>query len=135
MSRVSRVLTALLLSAPLSLAAQDTTERKPERKLPRDPQVISLEEIMVAAAETHSAFDLVQRLRPFWIGPNRGPSSVNLRTAEPVIYVNNQRRGSPAVLLEYSPSVIREIRRLHGTEASMRFGTNHENGAILVVLR
>lgn len=135
MPRMPALLAALVLSLPPTLAAQDSTASKPDRKIHRDPQIISLEEIESVSAETHTAFDLVQRLRPFWVGASRGPSSVNLRTAEPVVYVNNMRRGSPAVLLEYTPTAIREIRRLHGTEASMRFGTNHENGAILVVLR
>jgi hypothetical protein len=137
MLRPSIALAVLSLCLPLALAAQDTaaTPPAPEKRIRRDPSIISQEELAVEAGNSRDLLELVQRLRPFWIKPGRGPSSINLATSQPVVYVNNTRMGSPAVLRQYSATSIREIRHLRGTDASMRFGTDHENGAILVTLR
>ena len=135
MFRPSLALAVLSLCLPLALAAQDTASAAPEKKIRRDPAIISQEEIAAEATDTRDLLELIQRLRPFWIKPARGPSSINLGTSQPVVYVNNSRMGSPAVLRQYTATSIREIRHLRGTDASMRFGTDHENGAILVTLR
>lgn len=136
MLRPFTALAVLSLSLPVAIAAQDTTSQPPpEKRIRRDPAIISQEEIAAETANSRDLLELVQRLRPFWIKPGRGPSSINLSTSQPVVYVNNTRMGSPAVLRQYSPTSIREIRHLRGTDASMRFGMDHENGAILVTLR
>ena len=135
MFRPSVALAVLSLCLPLALAAQDTASAAPEKRIRRDPSIISQEEIAAEAADTRDLLELVQRLRPFWIKPARGPSSINLATSQPVVYVNNTRMGAPAVLRQYSAASVREIRHLRGTDASMRFGTDHENGAILLILR
>lgn len=135
MFRPSIALAVLSVCLPLALAAQDTASAAPEKRIRRDPAIISQEEIAAEAADTRDLLELIQRLRPFWIKPARGQSSINLATSQPVVYVNNTRMGSPAVLRQYTATSIREIRHLRGTDASMRFGTDHENGAILVTLR
>lgn len=125
------------LSLPAAAAAQDTaaTTVSPEKRIRRDPAVITREEIAAESQDARNLLELVQRLRPFWINPTRGRSSINLGSSEPVVYVNNIRQGSPSVLQQYTTTSIREIRHLRGTEASMRFGSGHENGAILLILR
>ena len=132
-------LAILLFSLALSAAAaaQDTASstRTPDTRIRRDPALITREEIAAEGADARNLLEVVQRLRPFWINPTRGRSSINLGTSEPVVYVNNVRQGSPSVLQQYSALSIREIRHLRGTEASMRFGSGHENGAILLILR
>jgi len=137
MLRPFKAFAVLSLCLPAAMAAQDTayTSPAPEKRIRRDPAIISQEEIAAEATASHNLLELVQRLRPFWIKPNRGRSSINLGTSEPVVYVNNVRQGSPAVLRQYSAASIREIRHLRGTEASMRFGSGHENGAILLILQ
>jgi hypothetical protein len=133
MLRLALVLATVAIALPAGLTAQDTGS-VPEKKHPgRDPQIIRQNEIE-AEVDARNALELIKRLRPFWIR-NRGQSSVNLGTADPVVYVNNTRMGPPSVLQQYSTTGIREIRQLRGTEASMRFGMGHENGAILLTLR
>jgi hypothetical protein len=130
-------LTAVAIAFPALVAAQDSTGSTPraeKRRIYRDPQVIRQEEIEYEI-DARNALDLVQRLRPFWIRVNRGPTSINLGTAGPVVYVNNVKQGSVSVLVQYATANIREIRHLTGTEASMRYGTAHENGALLLSLR
>ena len=135
--RPSIALAVLSLCLPLGLAAQDTASAPPapEKRIRRDPSVITQEEIAAEAANSRDLLELVQRLRPFWITPGRGPSSINLSTSQPVVYVNNTRMGAPAILRQYTATSIKEIRHLRGTDASMRFGMDHENGAILVTMR
>jgi hypothetical protein len=137
MLRPSLAVLLFSLSLPAATAAQDTasTTLTPEKRIRRDPAVITREEIAAEGPDARNLLELVQRLRPFWINPTRGRSSINLGSAEPVVYVNNVRQGSPSVLQQYTAASIREIRHLRGTEASMRFGSGHENGAILLILR
>lgn len=133
MLRLALVLATVAMALPAGLAAQDSGS-VPEKKRPgRDPQIIRQNEIE-AEADARNALELIQRLRPFWIR-SRGQSSINLATAEPVVYVNNTKMGSPSVLQQYSVASIREIRQLRGSDASMRYGIGHENGAILLTLR
>ena len=130
-------LAAVSIAFPALAAAQDSTAPAPRAeklRIYRDPQVIRLEEIEYEV-DARNALDLVQRLRPFWIRVNRGATSINLSTAGPVVYVNNVKQGSVSVLVQYATATIREIRHLRGTEASMRYGINHENGALLLILR
>jgi hypothetical protein len=136
MLRLVIVLAAVSILLPASLAAQESTSapRAEKPRLNRDPQIIREEEIE-SEADARNALELIQRLRPFWVRTSRGQTSINLGTAEPVVYVNNVKQGSVSVLLQYSTANIKEIRHLRGTEASMRYGIAHENGAILLSLR
>ena len=123
------------LSVPSALAAQDSAKPAPKSaaKLRRDPDLISQEEI-AAVEDVQNAYDLVKRLRPNWLS-FRGPSSINLPTPEVMVYVNGVQRGGPDMLKDLQRTGLREIRHLRGTEATQRFGTGHENGAILVTIR
>src|ERR1043165_1131913 len=124
------VLLLAALAAPAALAAQDTMPLPKAAKIKRNPEVISLEEIQ-ASGDVQNAYDLVQRLRPTWL-TFRGPSSINLATPELVVYFNGVRRGGPDSLRELELRGVKELRHLRGTDATQRFGTGHENGAILV---
>ena len=123
------------LAVPAALEAQDTAKpaAKTAAKLRRDPDLISPEEI-AAAEDVQNAYDLAKRLRPNWLS-YRGPSSINLPTPQVMVYVNGVQRGGPDGLRELQRTGLREIRHLRGTEATQRFGTGHENGAILITIR
>ena len=137
MLRPSLAVLLFSLCLPVATEAQDTasTTPTPDKRIRRDPAIITQEEITAEGGDARNLLEVVQRLRPFWINPTRGRSSINLGTSEPVVYINNARQGSPSVLQQYSAAGIREIRHLRGTEASMRFGSGHENGAILLIMR
>ena len=126
------LLTATLLLIPALLTAQDTTKAKPRIK--RTPDFISQEEIEAAPPDVQDAYALVERLHPLWF-QKRGVPSMAMAPLEVVVYVNDVRRGDPQTLRSIPRNGIREIRHLSGTDASQRFGVNHDNGAILVTLR
>ncbi len=131
--RLPLLLLALVFALTAVVQAQDTTTKKP--KIRRDPDLISAEEIEAADADAQSAFELVTRLRPLWLN-KRDIGSMAMAAAEIQIYVNDVKSpGGPPALKAIPRATIKEIRHLRGTDASQRFGTNHENGAILVTTK
>lgn len=126
----SLVLMAVLF--PIGLSAQDTA--KPDPKLKRHPDRISIQEIEAAPDAAVTAMDLVEHLRPQWLR-GRGNSSIRSRTTEVQVYVSGLRKGGINALADVGRNSIKEIQHLRGTDATQRFGMNHESGAILVILR
>ncbi len=132
-------LPSLLLIAALGdpLAAQDSPGATP--KVKRQPNVIVVEEIDVIRTEVSTARDLVQRLRPGFLR-NRGASSFGnaasgKSTPTARVVVDGAPRGGLSALAEISAMSVREIRYLNAADASIRFGTGYDGGAILVVTR
>ena len=132
MIRPMLLLGAALLLIPALVSAQDTTKAKPKPK--RLPDVISETEIQDVARDIQDVFSLVERLRPSWLR-TRGTGSAVMGTAEVVAYVNDAKRGNAESLRAVPLAGVLEVRHLNGTDATQRFGLNHENGAILVKLR
>jgi hypothetical protein len=79
-----------------------------------------------------TALEAVRALRPQFLRP-RPSGSIRYRQPVPIaVYVNGARRESIAALDQIRADAVIEIRWLSGNEATTRFGTNHESGAILV---
>ena len=93
--------------------------------------MISAEELATTAAL--DAFDSVRRLRPMWLR-TRGPVSMSLQSGVQV-YVNGSRRGRLEVLKNLRATNIESITYLSAPEATTRFGVDHSDGAIMVILR
>jgi len=130
-----RLLAPLLLMAalfPVGLSAQDTA--KPEPKLKRHPDRISTQEIEAAPDAAVTAMELVEHLRPQWLLA-RGAGSMRSQAPDVQVYVSGLRKGGVGALADVARSVVKEIQHLRGTDATQRFGMNHESGAILVILR
>jgi hypothetical protein len=130
-----RLFPALMLVAvllPAGLSAQDST--KPAPKLKRHPDLISNQEIEAAPLSATTAHNLVQHLRPNWLR-GRGPSSIMLETAGVQVYVSGMHQGGASALEQVARNSIKEIQHMRGTDAVQRYGTGHENGAILVILK
>jgi hypothetical protein len=119
---------AIALLLPAAVHAQDSAKAK--LKIKRNPDVISFQEIE-AESDTRDAYQLVNRLRPLWL-TKRGVGSINLPAAEVAVYLNGMRIGGPDALRDIPRTGVLEMRFLRGTDATQRFGTGHENGAILV---
>lgn len=99
---------------------------------PGDRRLITESEI--AAANVHTAFDVVQRYRPEWLR-TRGPQSMTAAgSEEPVVYINNNRHGELATLRSISTQGIREIRYYSGPEATQRWGTGLPGGVIAITI-
>lgn len=117
--RWAPVIVALLLGGgALPIAAQSRN-------------TITLAEIQTLPA-ARNALEVIQSLRPNFLIPR--PSG-SLRNPTPVsikVYVDGVPRGGPEALVVIPANLLVEIQYLKGTDATTRFGINHESGAILV---
>lgn len=96
-----------------------------------DPNRITALDIQ-ALDGVKTAYDAVRALRPQFL---RARPSGSVRNRQPVpiaVYVDGTYRGGTEILTQLQANAVAEIRWLSGTDATTRFGTNHESGAILV---
>ena len=124
------LLLAAIAVVPVALPAQDSA--KP--KIKRSANLITREEIQAFAPNAETAYDVVKQLRSLWL-QQRGASSLTQTAHEVQIYVDGVLRGGPSVLTEIRGAEVRELQRLSPSDAALRYGVNHENGAILVKLK
>ena len=114
----------LLLSlAPWAVAAGQRTEYDPDRITAIDIEPLG---------GMKTALDAVRALRSQWLRPRPSGSIRNRQPVPVAVYVDGVYRGGTDVLTQIQANAVAEIRWLSGTEATTRFGTNHESGAILV---
>ena len=97
-----------------------------------DPTVISQKEIQ-GVGEISNAYNLVQRLHPQWLR-KRGRNSLS-QPGDIVVYVEGSRRGSPEALRQIDVVDVEKIKYLRPDEATMRYGSGHDNGVIFVHLK
>ena len=131
------ILALLAAALPLVAGAQETRSS-------HNRDIITREEIRERALDTKNAYDVVRRLRPHFLRERSTGSISSPMTAEgnrntaaqrqPVqVYVNGAKTSVPNVSLrEIHTEAIIEILYLNASDATTRFGTGHENGAILV---
>lgn len=117
---------ALALVHPARASAQATESVHYER------DVITAAEIQARAQDAKTAYDVVQRLRPSFLRKRPGGSLTSKVPAQIQVYVDGTLRGSVYVLRDLISEGIVEIRYLNGPDATTRYGTGHENGAITV---
>jgi hypothetical protein len=130
------VLTLGALSIASVAGAQET-----KVTYPRD--VITRMEIDERALDAKNAEDVIRRLRPHFMRrrstgaiapPVKEDNSRNqaaVRT-EVQVYLNGTRQRGPEVLSGISRDAIIEIVYLDASDATTRFGTGNESGAIIV---
>jgi hypothetical protein len=119
--------------------------RNPEAALPRgvDRNTILSEEIV--AGNFRNAYEVVERLRPnmfrqraLTLRNNAGSTmatSAQQAQVPVVAYLDDARVGGADQLKTIPAAQIREIRYVNAQEASMRWGTGHASGAIVVYTR
>lgn len=69
----------------------------------------------------------IERLRPRWLRSRSG--------SNPVLHVDGARRSSLRDLESYQLSEIRQMEFMSASDATTRFGTGYDGGAILVTTR
>lgn len=75
-----------------------------------------------------NASDVVQRLRSSWLR-----ARINIPSA--MLYVDGARRGRANAELAYIPaSEVEQMEFMSGTNATTRYGSDHQGGAILVTM-
>jgi hypothetical protein len=123
----------MLAAAAVGVAAAvDAQEPEQPRRLRTRADLITAEEIRERAPEVTNVYEVIQRLRPRMlqirpVGDLRGEARAAIQ-----VYLDGVRLGDVEVLKTMSPSAVVEIQHLTGTEASVRYGLDHEAGAILV---
>lgn len=97
-----------------------------------DPNFISQSEIQ-EVGEISNAYNLIRRLHPQWL-QKRGRGSIS-NPGDIEVYVEGSRQGPPSVLRQISVIDVETIRFLPPDEATMRYGSGHDNGVIQVNLK
>lgn len=128
-----RTSSALVGTMALLMLACSSSGRSSESKARNRGAVISVEELATTAEL--DAYQAVRRLRPMWLR-TRGPVSLSLQGRAGIrVYVNGSRRGELDVLRSFRATDIESITYLSAPEATTRFGIDHSDGAIMVILK
>ena len=138
MLKTLSVLALIAVASPAEAEAQE----KVNKKYPRD--LITREEIAERAPDVQTAYDVIQRLRPHFLREratgsitapfnekgNRNPAAAKTPVQ---VYINGTKAGIAAVSLrEILASAVIDIVYLDASDATTRFGTGHDNGAVMV---
>jgi len=106
-------------------AASGDTQSSSSRTEPRNPNVITGDQIQEAIATgLANAYDLVARLHPTWM---RTTSSQGVQ-----VWLDNQRYGGVATLRTVSLGSITSIRYMGPSEAQGMLGLDNQGGAIVL---
>ncbi len=132
MSRIARVL--ILLSAVMLLASALAAQSKSKSS----SSLITQEEIERARPNVGNAFDVVQLLRPRWLGRARdvltlpGPGT-DVRMSEIHIYVDDRDRGDVEFLKTIPAELIYSLKFMSTTEVGARFGPSSGPGIVVTL--
>jgi hypothetical protein len=93
--------------------------------------VLSFEDV---AAPYQTAFDAVNALRPHWLRPRGGRSSL-MMTDRIQVYLDENHAGDVSALRGISMIDVATIRFIDGTAAAARWGLDHGAGVISVTTK
>jgi hypothetical protein len=96
-----------------------------------DPNIIRRTELTEAQLNDMNAYQVIQQVRPRMLS-SLGPTSATGMSNSLVVYVDATKMGSSEFLKEVRMAEVQEIRYLPPSEATLRYGTGHENGVILL---
>ncbi len=133
-----KLMSALVLGVAVTLtgcaSAQGGGSTAQRTASNRNSSLITQAQIDESPSST--AYDIVQRLHPQWL-MGRGQSSFGngATTTEVAVYVGSSRMGGPDELRNFIGSQLASIQFLNATQATLRFGAGHVNGAIILTQR
>ncbi len=156
MLAIVAVMGAILLTSVSSerAAAQDSAasvaqnNAKPKKKkVRRDPNLVTSEEIDDVRSDVTDAYELVQRLRPQWLrthgstGLRPVGAGTGIRTNggsaappnTPRVLRDDVPVGDINALRGINPAVIKEMRFLDARKSTTLYGTGYDSGAILII--
>ena len=119
----------LLPLATILLACAATQGPGPRRS----SRVLTADEIAEVVVVT--AFDAVQQYRLHWLRSRASPTFLNPDGSPPVLYLDGIRLDDISELGRIRADVVERMEYLSPSEATNRYGTNHNGGAILVTTR
>ncbi len=124
-SSVSIIALALVMASCSSAGTGSATSRNSD--------VVTIEEL--AEVDYLNGLEAVRRLRPNWLRV-RGQATFSGQAYAGIrLYVDGRRYEEILELGNIRASDIRQMQFLTGREATMRYGTDHGDGAILVELK
>jgi len=134
MSRIARVL--ILLSAVMLLASALAAQSKSKSS----STLITEDEIDRARPNVGNAFDVVQLLRPRWLGRSRDmvrlPGSggnPDPQMAEIHVYMDDRDKGDVEFLKTIPAEMIYSIKYMSMTEVGVRFGPSTGPGIVVTL--
>ncbi|MBT8397864.1 MAG: hypothetical protein HKO65_19310 [Gemmatimonadetes bacterium] len=93
----------------------------------------------IAEVSALTAYEVVEYARPQWLRPRAlragATSAMGSDRAGPVVYLDGVRVGTLEELRRLRADAVAEMQYLSPSDATNRFGTNHDSGAILVTTR
>lgn len=98
-----------------------------------DPDLLTAAQL--EAFQHLNAFDAIRQTRPQWLRSSRGRSSfrdANESQRGLRVYVDGVLFGGASDLERIEVRAIHDVRFLDAREATLRYGTNHAEGALLV---
>ncbi len=98
----------------------------------RTSDVISSAEMRDAGPGVTNAFQAIARLRPSFLYRVREMSAVQPNVSLLEVYLNDAKLGGLETLQTIPIESIKTIQYLSSSEATMRWGTNHTGGVILL---
>ena len=127
------------LCAMALVASAAVAQSKPQSKPKGNSTLITQEEIENARPNVGNGFDVVQLLRPRWLGRAReiltlpGPGA-DVRMSEVHVYIDDRDRGDVEFLKTIPAELIYSLKFMSTTEVGARFGPSSGPG-IVVTLR
>jgi len=93
----------------------------------------------ITEVEALTAYEAIQIARPRWLTPRTlragDTPSMGSDRSGPVVYLDGVRVGTLEELRRIQITVVAMMEYLSPSDATNRFGTNHDSGAILVTTR
>ncbi len=127
-----RYLTVLLLLTSACAHPRTASSRGP--RVPRNPNVISAEELWDPVIASMDALRAIRYLRPAFFRTT-GPQSFSMDDAGLVKYSMDFGPVRPIrELATLTPFMLVEVRYLDANEAQLRFGLNANGGPVIVLL-
>lgn len=111
--------------------AGDVAAAPAASKTKRDRNVITRAELDPAQLNELTAFQAIQRLRPHFFA-GHGGASMQGGPSMILVYVEDSRVGGTDFLHSVRMTEVDTIRYLSGSEATLRFGTGNDGGAIVI---
>lgn len=129
-TRLRKILAASLATCVLALAAGCATRAATPRA---EADLLTAEQL--AGHGHQNAYDAIRQLRPQWLRSARGQSSIVESSSSQRglrVYVDGILFGKASDLRSLEVRAVREIRFLDAGKATLQYGTNHAEGAVVV---
>ena len=129
-TRVRKVLAAGMATCVVALAAGCASRAAAPHG---EPDLLTAEQL--AGYRHQNAYDAIRQLRPQWLRSARGQSSIVESTSSQRglrVYVDGILFGRAPDLRSLEVRAIREVRFLDAPKATLQYGTNHAEGALVI---